>query len=635
MIQLYSFDIFDTLITRCTEHPSDVFWYVQEELKQNSLKLPEYIVDSFATVRIEAESNARAFYEKNEITIDDIYRILSQMADLSDDQIAYIKEIEIQKEKEFARPIEENIRQLKELLRENKRVVLISDMYLSEGIIRELLTTIDMCFENISMYVSSRYNATKASGELYIKVKEIEEIEYGEWHHIGDNHISDVIVPRMLGILAVDFDKTKIVSNKEKNNYREYENQLSETKKNLEEIEQAKNVIKVGAISGLILYSFVKWLIDIAIKRNIEILYFMARDGYILKAIADLIIDNEEKNIQTRYIYSSRKAWRPQNRNDETALKGYIKQNVDCKKNIGFVDLYASGESIKRMGELCELQYDYYCFAMIGLGVLNSDRWYTYSSANRCRDIEVLCRAPHGQTLGYELVNGVWKAVLDNCVWNEKEHREYRRYLDSILEVSKFAINKKNINYKALCYELLRLLFVNPDKDVADFIGEIHHSGNNDEMAKFAPLYSKDDLVDIHISGTKKYHGENFEYSLKRLPREKQIEYENEMIEWYKEIINEKSIPTQKIKKVIIYGAGKNGKKIFEKLARNDNYEIISWVDQNYEKMQTRGYPIEPLKDAIKKDYDYLWVTVLAKKEIVKKYIIECGANPRKIVFDL
>jgi len=635
MIQLYSFDIFDTLITRCTEQPSDVFWYVHEELKSNSLKLPEHVVDSFATIRIEAESNARAFYDKNEITIDDIYRILSKMADLSDEQIAYIKEIEIQKEKELVRPVEENLKLLKELLKENKRVILISDMYLSEGVIRELLSTIDMCFENISMYVSSKYNSTKASGELYIKVREIEKIEYCEWHHIGDNHISDVVIPRMLGISAVDFDKTKIVCNKVKNYHREYENQLNEIKKSIEELEKTKNVIKVGAISGLVLYSFVKWLIDIATNRNIEILYFMARDGYILKAIADLIIDNEEKKLKTRYIYSSRKAWRPKNKNDENALKGYIKQKVDYKKNVGFVDLYASGESIKRMGELCELQYDYFCFAMIGCGVLNSDRWYTYSSANRCRDIEVLCRAPHGQTLGYELVGEEWKAVLDNCVWNEEEQKEYNRYLDSILEVSKFAIDKKNINYKALCYELLRLLFVNPDKDVADFVGEIHHSSSNDEMAKFAPLYSKDELIAIHVSGIKKYYGDNIEYSLKRLPKAKQIEYENEMIEWYKEIINKKSLTTQKIKKVIIYGAGKNGKKVFEKLARNDNYQIISWVDQTYEKMHKRGYPIESLKDAIKKEHDYIYVTVLSKPEIVKKYIIECGANPVKIVFDL
>lgn len=51
-------------------------------------------------------------------------------------------------------------------------------------------------------------------------------------------------------------------------------------------------------------------MIHHALEQKIECLYFIARDGYHLKRIADTIIEEKNYNIKTKYIYGSRKTWR-------------------------------------------------------------------------------------------------------------------------------------------------------------------------------------------------------------------------------------------------------------------------------------------------------------------------------------
>jgi len=75
---------------------------------------------------------------------------------------------------------------------------------------------------------------------------------------------------------------------------------------------KGKNLaVEVGSsLAGPILYPYINWVIDQSINREINRLYFVARDGWILKQIADLIIKLRKYPIRTYYIYGSRKAWR-------------------------------------------------------------------------------------------------------------------------------------------------------------------------------------------------------------------------------------------------------------------------------------------------------------------------------------
>lgn len=59
-----------------------------------------------------------------------------------------------------------------------------------------------------------------------------------------------------------------------------------------------------------VLYAYVSWVIKEAQKRNIHTLYFLARDGYVLHEIAELICQEQKLPIECRYLYCSRMSLR-------------------------------------------------------------------------------------------------------------------------------------------------------------------------------------------------------------------------------------------------------------------------------------------------------------------------------------
>lgn len=96
----------------------------------------------FYTIRIESERLAREIGDCREITFDDIYSKMQADYDLNDETINYLKDLEIKTELENLVGIEENILKVQELLKQNERVILISDMYHSSNTIRMFLSHI-------------------------------------------------------------------------------------------------------------------------------------------------------------------------------------------------------------------------------------------------------------------------------------------------------------------------------------------------------------------------------------------------------------------------------------------------------------------------------------------------------------
>ncbi len=63
-------------------------------------------------------------------------------------------------------------------------------------------------------------------------------------------------------------------------------------------------------VTAPVLFCYVSYVIESAVKLGIQRIYFLARDGYILKNIADVIIKKRALDIDTRYLYVSRYALR-------------------------------------------------------------------------------------------------------------------------------------------------------------------------------------------------------------------------------------------------------------------------------------------------------------------------------------
>ena len=192
--KLYSFDIFDTLITRTTATPDGIFLIIQDKLLNGNYDIPNFIKNNFYLIRKSTSNFTRFQFKeyKEEITIYDIYENISNNNYLSDVQKQLLIDLEIETEIENSIPIISNINKLKELVGYGKNVVLISDMYLPSNIIRDILLKHDIIFNNIKIYVSCELEKTKSSGNMYKLVKEFEMINYTDWLHIGDNLHSDI-----------------------------------------------------------------------------------------------------------------------------------------------------------------------------------------------------------------------------------------------------------------------------------------------------------------------------------------------------------------------------------------------------------------------------------------------------------
>lgn len=59
-------------------------------------------------------------------------------------------------------------------------------------------------------------------------------------------------------------------------------------------------------VVGPVMYEYTSWVISMAIEKKIDCLYFLARDGYLLKKIAESICKKFNLNIACKYLYCSR-----------------------------------------------------------------------------------------------------------------------------------------------------------------------------------------------------------------------------------------------------------------------------------------------------------------------------------------
>ncbi|MEM3590696.1 MAG: hypothetical protein QW702_01160 [Candidatus Bathyarchaeia archaeon] len=109
-----SLDTFDTIVTRDVYKPIDLFYFVGKALQRSRvLKIDPF---NFQKFRIEAERLARIKSVHEDVTLDEIYNILSTILSLDKDSAKILKEKEIRLEKESLVPILENFGKISEKL---------------------------------------------------------------------------------------------------------------------------------------------------------------------------------------------------------------------------------------------------------------------------------------------------------------------------------------------------------------------------------------------------------------------------------------------------------------------------------------------------------------------------------------
>lgn len=297
-----SFDIFDTLLKRDVQQPSDVFELIE---RTYNLQHPSNKIQGFRDKRILAESIARKKSKYEEVCLEDIYQ---NLMDYSEQVRGCLKEIEEKTEYELCVPHKPIFTLYQFCLDQNKKIYLVSDMYLSEDSIKKELTKCGISRYD-AIYVSSSYRKTKRTGSLFDCLLEKEKINPNKLIHIGDSVHSDERIPREKGIMGISIPKNMVYDERCISKYQDTlnENILKSFINNRIDLRQDL-FYQFGYDSfGMLLWGFSKWLLHELQEKEIQNVYFFSRDGWIMKQAFD-IINHNETGIVSHYLEVSRRS---------------------------------------------------------------------------------------------------------------------------------------------------------------------------------------------------------------------------------------------------------------------------------------------------------------------------------------
>ncbi|MGD1863055.1 MAG: tetratricopeptide repeat protein [Phormidesmis sp.] len=173
---IYSFDVFDTLITRFCITPDAIFRQVERKMG----------FDNFANYRQAIEQSL--LQQADDYTLKDIYQQLAQALNLNRRDAEALKAAEIEAEFENVVGIKENLEKV------NDGDLLVSDMYLPKAVLRKMLQKAGLD-KKVELFVSAQ---GKQRGTAWQKIINHWQIA----QHLGDNPHSDVHMAQQYGIRA-------------------------------------------------------------------------------------------------------------------------------------------------------------------------------------------------------------------------------------------------------------------------------------------------------------------------------------------------------------------------------------------------------------------------------------------------
>lgn len=316
---LHSFDVFDTLITRCLWRPEDLFLLLGARLAEAGLIRPE--AAEFARARAAAEATLRARPGVEEVTLLAIHRALAPRFGWNEAAAAIAAAIEVATEEDAIRPITQNAAKLAQLQQSGEAVALLSDTYLGRAELLRLLRRGGIAVPADRVFASAEHLASKRSGRLFAFAGAALGVAPRHIAHRGDHPLADLAVPRRLGLVAERCEAAQPTRHEAALHAAGAAHppllrsllagsaraaRLSADPADA----HARTLWQVGAgVAGPLLAGFVLWTLQEAQKRRAGCVHFVARDGQILLRIAELLRPRLDADIACRYLLGSRQAW--------------------------------------------------------------------------------------------------------------------------------------------------------------------------------------------------------------------------------------------------------------------------------------------------------------------------------------
>jgi len=452
---VYSFDVFDTCISRTYEKPTDLFFHLGLQIAPSftDMSLAEGFAESFMNARILAEKKAhKAQGRKKSCKMYEIYSLL-ELPNYCTHSKKEIMDLEKELEYDASYGIERIKTIIFNLRKENHRIVFISDMYLDKEFVKKLLVKNGLFKDGDNIYVSSDNYLTKRSGELYKFLLRNENIKAEELLHHGDNKYSDIRAAQKIGINTVHIDFTCIQPHEIVFSSQKFNPQIRRLNSipkfiRLKKVQQMENnQLNFFSKIAPILVAFTSWTIVEASKKSIKRLYFSARDGELPFKIAKLLCKNKE--IQINFLYGSRKAWLLPSINidDEqwkiiAAPKKEESSIKDCLERLGFSDIEIRNLGKKIISPVSDLDYKFSSDVCIKkINELLNNKEFIKIFKEKIDDERSYCK-------DYLVQEGIFDttswAIVDSG-WTLKTQASLRRIIES---------NEKSISIRGLYFGL-------------------------------------------------------------------------------------------------------------------------------------------------------------------------------------
>lgn len=310
-----SFDLFDTLVTRKAMNPKD------------SLRLLDKSVAKFWRAEsnfLQLRDRAAAEAEEKAPTIDDIYRKLQQIAELSDEETNKIKQLELEIEKKMLIPRKNMVDICNQAVEKGKMVYIISDMYLPLDFFEECFKEWGICVPANRVWISCEKKLSKASGKIWSLLRE-EVGSNTSVLHIGDNENTDIKIDKKYVIdtyyvasptdMMMMTDMAECVADvSDLGSSLLLGTIVSKLFNDPFVLCSTKGKIQIAdawtmgyAVMGIVIVVFLLWLYSTSKEEKINRLWFLARDGYFLKEDYDILCDLlNVKDVPCEYVAASR-----------------------------------------------------------------------------------------------------------------------------------------------------------------------------------------------------------------------------------------------------------------------------------------------------------------------------------------
>jgi FMN phosphatase YigB (HAD superfamily) len=364
---VFSFDVFDTMVTRAVGHPCAVTRIVADRLAH----------DDVLRVPTEAWHMAR---QRSEASLVERWRRTADLRHIHEEvaiRLGYDRRLaattaatELDVERDLSRVVPgapAMVRRARQTAA--AQVAFVSDTPFPSAFIVELLDRAGLWQPGDRCYSSAEQRATKSFGDLFGVVAADLQVPPERIRHVGDSRRGDVGHARLAGWRASRAPAAAL------NRYeREFEDEARTTvgvgswlagASRLARLEAVQHGVEpmiasvAAGVAAPLMFGFASWLLRSARAAGLRRLYFLARDGQVLRDIACGVQPALGTEIDCRYLYVSRRALRAHQavsgpRGSVTAVAYLLQEGLGDGEPYGLVDVGWHGTTNRAIADVLD-----------------------------------------------------------------------------------------------------------------------------------------------------------------------------------------------------------------------------------------------------------------------------------------